>query len=456
MKNSITVTFDELNLNTPLRNVLEEMAYIYPTPIQVEALPVILSGRDVVGVAQTGTGKTFAYLLPILKGMKYSTQKHPSVLIMMPTRELVEQVVRDIEKLTKYITVRVMGIHGGDNINKQIEQINNGLDIVVATPGRLLDLILSRNLRMKAIQKYVLDEVDEMLNLGFRRQLNSVLDLLPQRRQNILFSATLTEDVAEIIEDFFISPIKVEIAPSGTPLALIDQKAYHVPNYQTKLSLLKHLLKDESLSKVLVFVESKKLADKLAEELLPLYEEGLGVIHSNKSQNYRANAIRRFEIGEHRILLATDLIARGVNIQDVTHVINFDTPDTPEHYIHRIGRTGRADKAGIAITFINEVEEKYQKEIEELMNKEIEMLPIPEEVEISDIFTLSERPDLGDKHYIQAPNKKEKGSGFHEKNFVNSKVNLGSKYKRTIKVKYKKPKTKGDKCCNLKSKKKRK
>ena len=438
------MTFKDLNLNTPLQNALEDLGYIYPTPIQVEALPIINSGKDIVGIAQTGTGKTFAYLLPILKSLSFSEQRHPRVLIVVPTRELVVQVVNEIEKLTKYITCRFAGIYGGTNINTQKQLVYDGLDILVATPGRLLDLTLDKNLRLKAIQKLVIDEVDEMLNLGFRTQLINVLDLLPQKRQNLLFSATLTEDVNTIIQEFFNFPETVEIAPTGTPLDLIIQEAYHVPNFYTKVNLLEHLLKDDSFSKVLIFVESKKLADRLAEHLEKAFGEQMGVIHSNKSQNYRLNSIKRFETGENRILIATELIARGIDIQDVTHVINFDTPKIPENYMHRIGRTGRADKAGIAITFINEVEEAYQEEIETLMKMEIPLKDIPEEVEISNQFTDDERPNLMDINYLKNSKIKSKGA-FHDKKDKNKKQNMGGSYKRKVKAKYKKPQTRSAK-----------
>ena len=438
------MTFKDLNLNTPLQNALEEAGYIYPTPIQIEALPIILSGKDVVGVAQTGTGKTFAYLLPILKNLKYSEQRQPRVLILVPTRELVVQVVNEIKKLTPYISTRVAGVYGGTNINTQKQMVYDGLDILVATPGRLLDLTLTGNLRFKSLQTLVIDEVDEMLNLGFRTQLTNILDILPEKRQNLMFSATLTEDVNSIIQSFFNSPEKIEIAATGTPLELIIQKAYHVPNFYTKVNLLEHLLADDAMSKVLIFVDNKKLADRLAEHLQAKFGEVMGVIHSNKSQNFRLRSIQNFDNGTNRILIATELIARGIDIQNVTHVINFDTPSIPENYMHRIGRTGRADQAGVAITFINEVEEEYQQLIEDLMKQDIPMENIPEEVEISTKFTDDERPNLMDKHYLKL-NKHQGNSGFHEKKDKNKKTNMGGSYKRKIKEKYKKPKTRSAK-----------
>lgn len=439
------MTFKDLNLNTPLQNALEEKGYVYPTPIQVEALPIILSGKDMVGVAQTGTGKTFAYLIPILKNLKFSDQRQPRVLILVPTRELVVQVVNEIKKLTDYLTVRVAGVYGGTNINTQKQMVYDGLDILVATPGRLLDLSLTGNLRFKSLQTLVIDEVDEMLNLGFRTQLTNILDILPTQRQNLMFSATLTEDVDTIIQAFFNSPIKIEIVPTGTPLEMIVQKAYHVPNFYTKVNLLEHLLADEDMAKVLLFVDNKKLADRLAEHLHAKFGEVMGVIHSNKSQNFRLRSIQNFDSGKNRILIATELIARGIDIQEVTHVINFDTPTIAENYIHRIGRTGRADKAGTAITFINEVEEEYQAAIEDLMKQEIPMEEIPESVEISDKFTDDERPNLMDKHYLKKNVHSGDNSGFHEKKDKNKKTNQGGSYKRKIKAKYKKPKTRSSK-----------
>jgi ATP-dependent RNA helicase RhlE len=443
--NTSVVTFKELPLNNALQNALEELDYIYPTPIQEEVMPLVFKGRDVVGVAQTGTGKTFAYLLPIIKNLKYSEQKNPRVLILVPTRELVVQVVNEIEKLTKYITLRYAGVYGGTNINTQKQIVYDGLDILVATPGRLLDLSLTGNLRFKSLTQLVIDEVDEMLNLGFRTQLTNILDLLPERRQNLLFSATMTKDVETIIDSFFNNPAKVIIAATGTPLELIIQQAYHVPNFYTKVNLLEHLLNDDSFTKVLLFVDSKKLADRLAEHLEEKFGESMGVIHSNKSQNYRLRSIERFQDGANRILIATELIARGIDIQDVSHVVNFDTPKIPENYMHRIGRTGRADAAGTAITFINEVEEEYQEAIEELMKQEIPLLEIPEEVEISDKFTEDEKPNLADKHYIK--NKKLSGSNgaFHEKKDKNKKENAGGSYRAKIKAKYKKPQTRSQK-----------
>lgn len=425
------MTFLELNLNTPLLNALNELGFENPTPIQEKVYPAVMSGRDTVGIAQTGTGKTFAYLIPILRQLKYSEQKHPRILVVVPTRELVLQVVDEVKKLTKYMTVRVTGVYGGTNINTQKQVVYNGMDILVATPGRLVDLVMTGVLRLKSIQKLVIDEVDEMLNLGFRPQLMSFLDSLPVRRQNLMFSATLTDEVATMIADYFYEPETIEIASQGTPLEQIAQYYYEVPNFYTKVNLLQHLLTyTATYQRVLVFVSVKQLADRIFEHLDPHFPEQIGVLHSNKSQNYRINALERFKNGTSRILIATDVASRGLDIPDITQVINFDTPETAEDYIHRIGRTGRAEKAGIAITFVNEVEMKQLAEIEQFMNKTLEELPIPMEVKISNIFTEEERPVLFDKEYLAKPSIGESQGAFHEKKEKNKKVNLGGPGKR--------------------------
>lgn len=429
------MTFEELNLNATLLKALAELEYVYPTPIQEKAFPIIMSGRNVVGIAQTGTGKTFAYLLPMLRQLSFSDQKDPRILILAPTRELVIQILNEIKKLTAYTQIRSGGIYGGTNINTQKQLIYSGIDILVATPGRLIDLAFTGVLRLKSIQKLVIDEVDEMLSLGFRAQLTSLLDLLPQKRQTLMFSATLTQDVETFIIDAIPIPLKIEIAPHGTPIEKIIQKAYHIPNFNTKVNLLKLLLsKDDEYSKVLIFVDSKKLADRLFDQMDKIFPNLFGVIHSNKSHNNRLNALKLFQEGSHKYLIATDIIARGMDITDVSHVINFDMPEVPGDYIHRIGRTGRAEKAGIAISFVNKIEQEYQDEIEKLMRKKIPNELLPENLIISKIFNDDEKPaNLFDKNYHKEPSIKGSKGAFHEKKDKNKKVNLGGPGKRNPK-----------------------
>jgi ATP-dependent RNA helicase RhlE len=416
---------------------------------------VVRSGKDVVGIAQTGTGKTFAYMLPVLRDLKFSMQQHPRILVLVPTRELVMQVVEEIEKLTTYINVRILGVYGGTNINTQKRAIAEGLDIIVATPGRLYDLALSKALKLNSIQKLVIDEVDVMLDLGFRFQLLNIFDVLPERRQNVMFSATMTEDVAALIQDYFKSPETVSIAVSGTPLDNIAQQCYEVPNFYTKVNLLNHLLKDkETFTKVLVFVSNKKSADRLFEALDESFADEICVIHSNKTQNYRIRSIRQFDDGMNRILVATDVMARGLDLDEISHVINFDTPNFPENYMHRIGRTGRAEHEGKTILFSTEKEQEDKEAIEKLMKLEIPKTEFPSEVEIAERLTPEERP-VDFEHHNPTKRKIDEfapGPAFHEKSEKNSKTNQGGSYRREIAKKYKKPKTRGDKNYNKRNK----
>ncbi|MCD6068164.1 MAG: box helicase [Bacteroidetes bacterium] len=423
--------FEELNLNKPLQKALADMGFDSPTPIQAKAFPTIMSGKDVVAIAQTGTGKTFAYLMPILRQLEFSEIRQPRVLIVVPTRELVVQVTGEIEKLTKFMNVRIGGIYGGTNINTQKTLVYNGLDILVGTPGRINDLILSRTLQLHAVKKFVIDEMDELLALGFRPQLLTLMQTLPERRQNLLFSATLDEDVEKIIKDYFTKPEYIELISRGTPIEKIIQKGYTVPNFYTKINLLEHLLlKNEDMSKVLVFTKNKKLADLLFAAIEPAFPGTIGIIHSNKSQPQRFAALNSFQEGSYRVLVATDIISRGLDIPDVTHVINFDTPAEPESYIHRIGRTGRADKIGHALVFISPMEKEFRVQIEELMRKPIPMEKMPKEVEVVDKLIPDEKPEKRDKNIAKFNKKLEvKGGGaFHEKSEKNKQTpNIGKR-----------------------------
>lgn len=421
--------FTDLELPKALQKAIDELGLATPTPIQIKAMPVITSGRDVIGIAQTGTGKTFAYLLPVLKQWKFQKTDTPRVLILVPTRELVVQVVEEVEKLTQYMSVRTLGVYGGVNINTQKNAVYQGIDILVGTPGRTMDLALDNVVRFDALQKLIIDEFDEILNLGFRFQVTSILSMLKTKRQNILFSATMTDEVDEMIEEYFDFPEEVSLAPSGTPLEKIKQQAYSVPNFLTKINLLKHLLQtDESTQRVLLFVNNKKTADLVAVALEEDFEEQFGVIHSNKSQNYRLNTMASFQRGEIRGIVTTDVMARGLDISDITHVINMEFPEVPEQYIHRIGRTGRADKEGIAISFITPKEEEIQIAAEMLMVKEIDFLELPD-IAIEEKLLEFEKEKKKIKFLLKKP-KMEGGAAFHDKKEKNKKVNLGGPGKR--------------------------
>jgi len=439
--------FEDLNLNRALFTALDDLGFVHPTTIQHRVFPLVMSGRDVCGIAQTGTGKTLAYLLPCLRQWNYSKDKAPQILIIVPTRELVAQVVANTQALGKYMSLIVVGVYGGANINTQRDQVAKGVDVLVATPGRLYDLLLNGAFKTKAIKKVVIDEIDEMLNLGFRTQLKNILDLLPQRRQNLLFSATMVEPVEALIQTYFNDPIYVEAAPTGTPLENINQSAYEVPNFYTKANLLELLLnEDNTMTKVLVFAATKQLADLLYEQLEPKFPGLVGVIHSNKEQNHRFNTVKQFKEGNYRFIIATDIVARGIDIAEVTHVINYDTPAVPENYIHRIGRTGRADKKGISITFITEKEKPFQEAIEGLMKYTIPLQPLPNHLVISDVLIDDEKPKLYVKIIeVKHTKKEESGPSFHEKSAKNSKVNFVVRRKDSMMKKYGKPKTRGQK-----------
>ncbi|CAH0997460.1 ATP-dependent RNA helicase RhlE [Emticicia aquatica] len=435
------MTFDELNLNKPLLNALEYLGYTTPTTIQQKVFSVVMSGKDVCGIAQTGTGKTFAYLLPSLRQYQFSKEKNPQILIIVPTRELVVQVVESIQKLTTYMSVVTVGVYGGVNIKPQILEISNGVDVLVATPGRLIDLLTSGFIKTKALKRLVIDEVDEMLNLGFRVQLKNILDLLPTKRQNLLFSATITDEVEQLIQTYFNEPVRIEAAPAGSPLDNISQTLYNVPNFYTKVNLLELLLiEDESMSKVLIFAATKELADQLYDQLAKKYGEKVGVIHSNKAQNNRFNTVRQFQAGTCKMLIATDIIARGIDIIEVSHVINFDVPEIPENYVHRIGRTGRVDKKGVSITFVTEKEKENLANIEELMKYTIPVLDLPENLTISEKLTEAEMPQVKMKNIlVKVPKKEAVGPAFHEKLEKNQKVNVRRNIKEEKMLKYGRP-----------------
>lgn len=426
----MNTTFADFDLPIKILDVLADLELFEPTPIQEKSFKPILSGRDIMGIAQTGTGKTLAYLLPVLKMWKYNKTGNPTVLVLVPTRELVVQVTEILEKLTENITARIIGIYGGKNINTQKLLFNDGCDILVGTPGRVMDLAIDNAISLKEVQKLIIDEFDEMLNLGFRPQLSHIFEMMKEKRQNILFSATMTEAVDDMLDEYFANPIEISLAKSGTPLEKIEQSGYQVPNFNTKINLLKYLLENNSeMSKILIFANNKKHADLLFSKIDEIFPDEFDVIHSNKSQNYRLKAMKRFENEDIRGLITTDVMARGLDISNITHVINFEIPEVPEQYIHRIGRTGRAEKDGKSISFTTPKEEALLFEIELLMNKELLMLPFPEEVSINPQKIPAEKDEVKMKnaHIVKIA---DGGGAFHEKKDKNKKINLGGPKKR--------------------------
>lgn len=380
------MTFEEFDLNRQLLNAVAEVGYTEPTAIQQQAIPLIGAGHDVLGIAQTGTGKTAAYLLPLLMKVKYAQGQDLRALILAPTRELVMQIDEAIGELAKYTDLRHVAIYGGLGPKTQIEAIQRGLDILVATPGRFLDLYLRGEIVVKQLKTLVLDEADKMMDMGFMPQIRRILEVIPRKRQNLLFSATFSARVEGLSHEFLEYPMRVEVTPQATTAEMVAQRLYEVPNHQTKINLLAHLLGDESLSRVIVFVRSKTTADEIFKfidrKVVP--EEQVRVIHANKGQNTRINAMEAFREGSVRVLVATDVAARGIDIQEVSHVINFDVPLIYEDYVHRIGRTGRANRAGEAITFMTVAEALHIEKIEEIIHQPIPRAPIPAEVAIQE------------------------------------------------------------------------
>lgn len=416
------MSFDNLKLNRQLLNAISDQGYTKPTEIQIKSIPQIMAGQDVVGIAQTGTGKTAAFLLPLLMKTKFRNDKGPRVLILEPTRELSIQVGEECEKLCAYLDLDFLSIYGGIGPKTQIETIKNGVDILIATPGRLMDIYKKGALQTKYIKHIVIDEADRMLDMGFLRQINGILEIIPQKTQNMIYSATMPSKVRELADDFLKFPIALEVTPSATPAETVQQNIYHIPNHMSKINMLKHILEtEESLDKVLIFAKTKKNADDIYKFIDRKVTKSVKVIHSNKGQNSRINAINALKNGDIQILVSTDVTARGIDIKKVSHVINFDTPTVYEDYVHRIGRTGRAFNTGNAITLANEVEEHHVRKIEEIINMEIPVSEIPKEVVIL-ATPKEEQQELNIllDHLRRKLDPDFKGA-FHEKQFNRSK-----------------------------------
>ncbi len=364
---------------------LDAMGFREPTPIQQQAIPRINSGVNFVGIAQTGTGKTAAYLLPLLSKLRKPEGNDPRLVVLVPTRELSIQVGEDVEAFTAWSELRYAAVFGGIGWTRHAEQIAPGIDVLVATPGRLHDLYAEGVLSLKKVKYLVIDEADRMLDMGFLPQLKQLFGILPSRRQNVLFSATFSGRVEQLCEEFLDFYEKTEAAPPATPVKQVEQVAYRVPNYRTKLSVLNHFLADgERFSRVIVFVKTKAYADGVYKFMKRKTEGAIRLLHSNKGQNTRINAIQAFKGGEVRILVTTDVSARGIDVSQVSHVINFDVPVRHEDYVHRIGRTARAGSQGQAISLVGPAEEWHWKRIGKLIRMEIPLEEIPAAVEVFD------------------------------------------------------------------------
>jgi len=366
--------FENLTISKPILRALEEAGYTEATPIQAEAIMPLLEGKDLLGCAQTGTGKTAAFAIPILQGLSYeqrSSSGHRQIkaLILAPTRELAIQINESFEAYGKHLGLKTMVIFGGVSQNPQTKELTNGVDILVATPGRLLDLISQKFIHLNSVKYFVLDEADRMLDMGMIHDVRRIIAYLPKERQTMFFSATMPTEIAKLSSSILKNPVKVEITPAASTVDIIDQEIYFV-NKVNKINLLIHILKNNKIDSALVFSRTKHGADKIVKALekADLHAQA---IHGNKSQNARQLALSNFKERKTRILVATDIAARGIDIEELSHVILFDLPEVPETYVHRIGRTGRAGLGGIAISFCDQDEKHLLRDIQKLIAKTI-------------------------------------------------------------------------------------
>ena len=370
------VTFAGLGVAEPILRALAQENYTIPTPIQTRAIPALLAGRDLLGIAQTGTGKTAAFGLPLLQKLSIGhvppVPKQCKALILAPTRELAVQIEDSLRVYGRFLNLKRAVILGGVSANTQINTMKGGVDIVVATPGRLLDLVQQKMIRLDAVQVLIIDEADRMFDMGFIRDVRKIVNYLPRERQSMLFSATMPDDVIKLVGDVLKNPERIEVAPQSKTADRVVQSLYYVPMPQ-KRQLLSYLLEDVSLNRVIVFTRTKHGANRVAEHLS---KTGVAseAIHGNKSQNARQRALEMFKTGKARVLVATDIAARGIDIDHISHVINFELPNEPESYVHRIGRTARAGGEGIAISFCDATERTYLRDIERIIKMKIDVV----------------------------------------------------------------------------------
>jgi len=382
---SAIASFENFNLNRQLLNAVADLGFDQPTEIQQKCIPIITGGQEIIGIAQTGTGKTAAYLLPLMMKVKYAQGVEPRAIILAPTKELTVQIAEHAKQLAKYTDLRILPIYGGVGAKAQIDAIRKGIDIVIATPGQFMEIYLRGELPVKLIKTLVLDEADRMMDMGFMPQLRKIFEVIPRKRQNLLFSATFSDRVERLSAEFLEFPIRVEVTPPATTAKQVRQELYEIPNIKTKINFLEYLLQDkEAFNRVMIFTRTKENADNIFKYLDRKDLGPVRVIHSNKGQNSRINAVNEFKDGKLRILVTTDVTARGIDVTKVSHVINFDVPILYEDYVHRIGRTGRAFQDGMAITFVNPAEAYHIEKIESLIREKIPVKKMPTEIEIAD------------------------------------------------------------------------
>ena len=419
----MAATFEDFKFNRQILNAIADAGYTEPTPVQIKAIPPITSGQDVMGIAQTGTGKTAAYVLPIIMRLKYAQGESPRALIVAPTRELAMQIEENVKAFAKYTDLRVVTLYGGLGPKTQIEQVSKGVDIIVATPGRFMDIYLAGHLGMKQLQVLVLDEADKMMDMGFMPQINRILEVVPRKRQNLLFSATMSDKIHQLSANFLEYPTVIEVTPQATPAQTVEQRLYYVPNVKTKINLLKYLLDNtDDIKKLMLFCKTRTVAEDVYKFLARKYsEQEVRVLHANKGQNTRINSMNAFKNDEVKILVSTDVAARGIDVNDVSHVINFDVPFVTEDYVHRIGRTGRALQLGEAITFCTPAEEYYLRKIEKLIRQSIPVFDVPADVFVEET-PYEERQDQAREIDLQKRKEDPEFKGaFHEKKTLNQR-----------------------------------
>jgi ATP-dependent RNA helicase RhlE len=412
--------FEKLNIIEPILKALKSEGYIKPTPIQEQSIPAILEGNDLEGCAQTGTGKTAAFAIPILQ-LLYSRQKGEKLprsikaLVLAPTRELAIQIKESFTSYGKYTGLKNTAVFGGVSQKPQTDELKAGVDILIATPGRLLDLVQQKYINLQHIEFLVLDEADRMLDMGLGHDVKRIIAKLPKTKQTMLFSATMPKEISKLIDSILLNPVKVEVTPVSSTIDTIKQEVYLVEK-RNKKSLLIHLLKDKSIESVLVFSRTKHGANKITGDLIRVGIEAQA-IHGNKSQSARQLALSNFKEKKIRVLVATDIAARGIDVDQLSHVINFDLPDVPETYVHRIGRTGRAGAAGVAVSFCDEEERESLKHIEKVISKSISVIrdhPYPISNSSMDISTSCavKNKDVRKKAYAEKTNQ----GGYFRKN----------------------------------------
>lgn len=431
------MSFKDWNLTKSLLAALDELGVQEPTAVQTAVFSPAMAGKNLHVLAPTGTGKTWAYVLPVIRMWQFSSPRRIQTLVIVPTIELVEQVVQSFNQLSVGVDFKTIGVSGVGNIKTQVQEIRNGADVLVGTPGRLKDLILNGHVNPRYVKRIILDEVDQLMRSGFRNDIMQCMDAIPARRQELLFSATSTDELEEWISLSEKSFDRIEIEASGTVAQGVSQVAYSTLNYYTKFHLLCHLLRSHSsMKRTLVFAGNKSMADRLYHMMHEVFGDQIKVIHANKNPNKRLSTLEEFEEGRFRVLIASDLIARGIDIQSVSHVVNFVVPRHEEDYVHRIGRTGRASHLGDSITFVSPAEMEMWTAIADLVDFRDSLLELPDSNLESDLFLPEEEVNQFKLKLTNKRSNQEGGGAFHEKLNKNKKVPMKVTRADRMKAKY--------------------